>query len=309
MKQGIISLGEALIDFIPTDESNTTYYRSPGGAPANVAVGIARLGGKVGDDVLGKFLKDTFHHYGVNTNQMKSTTDTKTGLTFVTNAANGEREFDFYIHPSADSLLEIGDINETAFTEHKILHVGSISLIRNPANEATHHAVQLARENKMLVSYDPNLRLSLWENEQVAKDTIISILEKIDILKVSEEELTFITGESSMKGALKQLSKYNIPLTIVTLGDKGCYVSNKEDITHIPAMKVNAVDTTGAGDAFVSGILYQLDQYNGNLNELTIKEAAQIAEFASVSGALAASVKGAISALPTLEEVESYLQN
>ena len=152
LKQGIISLGEALIDFIPTDVSNTTYYKSPGGAPANVAVGIAQLGGKsaflgkVGDDVLGHFLKNTLQQYGVDTNQLLFTTEAKTGLTFVTNTADGEREFDFYIQPSADSLLEIEDINQAAFTTHSILHVGSISLISNPARDATYHAVRLAKE-------------------------------------------------------------------------------------------------------------------------------------------------------------------
>jgi len=313
MKQGIISLGEALIDFIPMDETNKTYHKSPGGAPANVAVGVARLGtrstflGKVGDDVLGRFLQDILENYGVKTRQMQFSSDVRTGIVFVTNSADGERSFEFYIDPSADRFLEAYEINEADLTSHKILHFGSISMIGNPAKKATETAVKIAKENDMIVSYDPNLRLSLWESEQHARETIISMFSQTDVLKLSDEELTFVTGEQSIHAGIKMLQKYDIPLIIVTLGADGCYVFTSEGYQQVPAMKVKAVDTTGAGDAFVSGMLYSIHEYAGDIRELTLDEASRMAKFAAVSGGLAASTKGAMTALPTLQEVEEYL--
>ncbi|MFC0186863.1 aminoimidazole riboside kinase [Fictibacillus aquaticus] len=313
MKNGVISLGEALIDFIPLDESNLTYQKSPGGAPANVAVGLARLGvhsvflGKVGDDVLGNFLIDTLHNYGVVTTHIYKTKETRTGAVFVTLAPNGERSFDFYINPSADRFLHSEEIDSALFEQNKILHFGSISLISEPSRSATERAVQLAKENGMVVSYDPNLRLSLWENENHAKETIISMLPAADIVKISDEELVFLTGEEELPAALKAMERYNIPLLLVTFGENGSYCVTKEGYVHVPAKKVQAVDTTGAGDAFVSGMLYQLNKYEGNLADITLAEAAEMARFASVSGGLAASVKGAMTALPTLQQVNELV--
>jgi fructokinase len=314
MKQGIISLGEALIDFIPLDENNSTYQKSPGGAPANVSVGLARLGarstflGKVGDDVLGRFLHETLREYGVSTNQMLLASDVRTGVVFVTNGEGGERSFDFYIDPSADRFLQVSDIDEEDFISHKILHFGSISMISSPAKEATHHAVKVAKENGLLVSYDPNLRLGLWDSEENARAMIKSMLSEADVVKISEEELEFITGEKEIEAGIRKLTSYHIPFLIITRGSEGSYVCIGDDRQYVPAMKVKAVDTTGAGDAFVSGILYSLHEYQGRIESLSIEEAADMARFAAVSGALAASTKGAMTALPSLEEVSLHLK-
>src|SRR5699024_1349180 len=314
MQHGVITLGEALIDFIPTDYSNTTYIKSPGGAPANVAVGVARLGerstflGKVGDDVLGKFLKETLRAHHVHTDQLSFTADHRTGLVFVTNDVDGERNFDFYINPSADHFLQKADIDTKNVISHKILHFGSISLIRQPAKEATEHAVKLARENRMVISFDPNLRLTLWEKEEDARTTIISMLDQVDILKLSEEELTFLTGKQFIKEGIEMLEVYDIRLIIVTMGANGCYVHTRAGDAHVPAMHVKAMDTTGAGDAFMSGILYSISIADAEVDKLRIKDVAKMAEFASISGALAASTKGAMTALPTLGEVNSHLK-
>ncbi|MFZ3579404.1 aminoimidazole riboside kinase [Virgibacillus sp. DJP39] len=315
MKDGVISLGEALIDFIPTDGTNETYHKRAGGAPANVAVGIARLGGKstflgkIGDDVLGRFLQKTLHDYGVDAKRVQFSAETRTGVVFVTNAEDGERSFDFYIDPSADRFLEESEINESDFNDNKILHIGSISLISSPAKEATHYAVKLAKQNEMIVSYDPNLRIGLWDSEQNARETISSMLGHVDILKISEEELEFITRETGVSNGVEALSQFNIPLILVTLGDQGCYIYTLKGSTHVPAMKVKAVDTTGAGDAFVSAMLYAVNKYDGTIEDLSLQEASKMAEFAAVSGALAASAKGAMTALPKLADVQKYLIN
>ncbi|MBM7703146.1 aminoimidazole riboside kinase [Metabacillus iocasae] len=313
MKNGVISLGEALIDFIPLDETNLTYQKSPGGAPANVAVGVARLGlpstflGKVGDDVLGRFLQETLTSYGVNTSELTLTDEARTGAVFVTLAENGERSFDFYIDPSADRFLREEEVKKEIFSNHKILHFGTISMISEPARSATIKAVKLAKENGVVVSFDPNIRLTLWKEKDALKETIIEMIPYADVLKISEEELAFITGMEDIEEGIQALAHYNIPLLIVTLGAEGSHAISQHARVKIDAMKVNAVDTTGAGDAFVSGMLYCVNEFEGNLSDLTEEDLNRFGRFASVSGALAASTKGAMTALPTIEEVNQIL--
>ncbi|MBF0706129.1 aminoimidazole riboside kinase [Alkalihalobacillus hwajinpoensis] len=313
MSKGVISLGEALIDFIPLDKDNLTYQKSPGGAPANVSVGLARLGvnstflGKVGDDVLGRFLQETLKNYGVDVSTMILTESARTGVVFVTNAENGERSFDFYINPSADRFLHAEEISDELFERHRILHFGSISMISEPSRSATKVAVEKAKENGLLISYDPNLRLGLWESEERAKETIVSMLSEADILKLSEEELTFITGEEAIEDGIKKLAHYRIPVIFITMGGEGSLVYTPDYSLRVPAMKVKAVDTTGAGDAFVSGILNGFNEYEGSLSDLSREELKRMTQFASVSGALAAATKGAMTALPTKTEVEEIL--
>ncbi len=310
-----MTLGEALIDFIPHDSTNMIYQKNPGGAPANVAVGVARLGAKstfvskVGDDVLGHFLKQTLDEFKVDTNHVKLSEEAKTNIVFVTLDDEGDRSFEFYVTPSADQLLRAEEIDERLFKAHRVFHFGSITLIQEPAMGATKRAIQLARENDMIVSYDPNLRLPLWDDEQQAKEHISSVLDQVDVLKLSEEELTFLTGEKDLhSGAAVLKAQYNIPLIFVTLGAEGSFVFAENDVQKVPAMKVKAVDTTGAGDAFVSGILYQLNELQGDVSSITLEQAVRMATFAAVSGGLAASAKGAMTALPTLHEVHDVQQ-
>ncbi|OPJ56282.1 aminoimidazole riboside kinase [Alkalithermobacter paradoxus] len=307
--RGIICLGEALIDFIPADRTNTLYEKCPGGAPANVSVGVARLSGKstflgkVGDDILGNFLKNTLMDKNVNIDYMKYTKEARTGVVFVELDESGERSFSFYINPSADRFLKEEDIDEDLFKENKILHFGSISMISEPSRSATKKAVKLAKDNNMLVSYDPNLRLGLWESEEDAREIIISMLSSADILKISDEELEFITGESNIEKGLSVMDKYNIPLIFVTMGSRGSYFKFKGEITKVESMKVETVDTTGAGDAFVSGILYSINEEDRNLSQLSREDIINITKFGSICGALAASSKGAMTSLPSIEDV------
>jgi fructokinase len=314
MKQSIISLGEALIDFIPLDDNNETFQKSPGGAPANVAVGLARLGanvtflGKVGDDVLGRFLEETLQGYGVDTSAMTFTKDTRTGVVFVTLGQGGERSFEFYIDPSADRFLSEHEVNESLFEKSNLLHFGSISLISEPAKSATKKAVRLAQEKGLIVSYDPNLRLGLWNSADEARQEIRGMLGEVDVLKISEEELEFITGEVDIEKGVKKLDNFSIPLIFITLGAEGSYIFLQgQEPVKVDAMKVKAVDTTGAGDAFVSGILYQLHLLDKSVLDLSTEEIQEMAQFASVSGGLAASTKGAMTALPTLDEVKAKM--
>lgn len=313
MDKGIICLGEALIDFIPMDSTNTVYKKSPGGAPANVAVGLSRLGatstfiGKVGNDVLGHSLHDTLDKYGVHVDQIKLTDEAKTGITLVTLTAEGERSFEFYISPSADQLLHATDINEGAFKSSSILHIGSISLINAVSKLATKTAINLARKHGLSISFDANIRHSLWINDEQIKQEIIPMLYETDIVKLSEEEIYFLTSAHDIGSGLQTLQKYNIPLLVITLGNKGCYLVKKDEHIHVPAMDVEVKDTTGAGDAFVAGLLYNLNKHHGNLDNLSMEELKHIALFSTVCSGLAVSTKGAMTSLPTLNEVNLVL--
>ncbi|WLR51441.1 aminoimidazole riboside kinase [Bacillus tianshenii] len=312
--KGIITLGEALIDFIPLDVENINYQKSPGGAPANVAVGAARLGskttfvGKVGDDVLGEFLHDTLKKYGVQTEEMSFSKEVRTGVVFVTLQEDGERSFEFYINPGADQFLRSDELNTQLFRENRILHIGSISMIREPVKGATDYAVTLAKENGMIVSFDPNIRLSLWTNEQEARETILDMLPRADIVKVSEEEVAFLTGEEELEAGIEKLAAYRIPLLVVTCGKDGSRIVFGKDKAHVESLNVEAIDTTGAGDAFMSAFLYKLNEMEHHLSEFTLSDVVSIARFASISGGLAVSKKGAMTALPTMQEVEEILR-
>jgi fructokinase len=314
MEKGVICLGEALIDFIPTDSTNTIYKKSPGGAPANVAVGLSLLGetstfiGKVGSDLLGDFLYQTLEEYGVNVSHIKFTKEAKTGITFVKLTTEGERSFEFYISQSADQFLQVTDISEDVFKAHAILHIGSISLINKISKMATKAAINLAKKHSLLISFDANIRHSLWENDEQIKREIIPLLYEADIVKLSVEEMYFLTSANDIQSGLKVLKTFNIPLLVITLGDEGCWVVKKNDEIHVPAMEIEIEDTTGAGDAFVSGFLYNLNKYNGKLEDLCLEELKDIAIFASICGGLAASAKGAMTSLPTLNEVHNILK-
>ncbi|MBY0096138.1 aminoimidazole riboside kinase [Mesobacillus maritimus] len=309
IKNGLITLGEALIDFIPVDSTNLTYQKSPGGAPANVAVGAARLGmrsafiGKLGQDVLGEFLVGTLSNYGVNVSSISFTDSYRTNLVFVTLDSTGERSFSFFVKESADLFLEKTDVNEEIFKNHKIFHFGTISMLQNPVREATLKAIEYAKQHGLIVSFDPNVRLSLWKDENVLRETIFSVLPDVDVLKLSDEELLFLTGTENPEVIAEWIKEYDLSLVFLTKGAEGSIVFTKSGSMKVDALKVHTVDTTGAGDAFVSGFLYCLNEREMDLAAITIEEVAEIAKFASVSGGLAASEKGAMTALPTLEAI------
>lgn len=311
--KGVLTLGEVLIDFIPIDD-NMTYRKNPGGAPANVAAGVSRLGGKsgfigkVGDDALGRYLKNVLDDFNVSTENMIFTKEAHTGIVLVTLDENGERSFEFYVNPSADSLLKEDEIKEEMFKGYGILHFGTISMINECSKRATIKAVQIAKEKGMYISFDPNLRLNLWESEEKAKNTVFEMLKYVDILKVSDEEIIFLTGKSEIEEGLKDLINYGMKLILVTLGKEGVLLSYKGEIEKVEGFKAEVVDTTGAGDAFVSGMLYSIASCGKNFEDITLDDIKYFAKIANVCGACAVSKKGAMSALPTLDEVLDILK-
>ncbi|GMY07049.1 probable fructokinase-7 [Fagus crenata] len=315
----VVCFGEMLIDFVPTVGGVSlaeapAFKKAPGGAPANVAVGISRLGGssafigKVGDDDFGHMLANILKENNVDNSGVRFDHSARTALAFVTLRADGEREFLFFRHPSADMLLQESELEINLIKQARIFHYGSISLIAEPCRSAHHAAMVIARKSGCILSYDPNLRLPLWPSEEDARKGIMSIWDEADIIKISEDEIRFLTGGDDPNDdnvVLNKLFHPNLKLLVVTEGSEGCRYFTKEFKGRVAGVKVKPVDTTGAGDAFVSGILNSLaSDLNIIQDEKRLREALL---FANACGALTVTERGAIPALPTKEAVLQFL--
>ncbi len=311
----VSTLGEILIDFTPQGDSegNPSFIANPGGAPGNVMVALSRLGkktafiGSVGRDQFGEMLKSTLTSNGVNTEGIVYS-DIPTTLAFVHIGEGGERSFSFYRNPGADMMLSKEDVKSDIIANSKIFHVGSISMTDEPVREATLEALTLAKNHGVTISFDPNLRPALWKSLNEAKDNILAILAYADIVKLSEEELEFLTGETDIQTAAEKITaQYTIPILLVTQGAKGSYCYTNGVLEYVPGYTVYAIDTTGCGDAFFAGALFKLLELDLIGKELTKKEKRQILQFGNAMGAIVATEKGAIPAMPTIDMVEKYI--
>ncbi|EOY23036.1 hypothetical protein SCA6_004516 [Theobroma cacao] len=311
----VVCFGELLIDFVPTVGGVSlaeapAFKKAPGGAPANVAVGVARLGGssafigKVGDDEFGHMLADILRQNNVDISGMRFDHSARTALAFVTLRADGEREFLFFRHPSADMRLHESELDINLIKQAKIFHYGSISLIEEPCKSAHLAAMNIAKRSGSILSYDPNLRLPLWPSSEAARTGIMSIWDQADLIKVSEDEIKFLTGGDDPYDdnvVMKKLYHPNLKLLVVTEGSEGCRYYTKAFKGRVPGIKVKPVDTTGAGDAFVSGLLSSLaSDLKLFEDEERLREALN---FANACGALTVTERGAIPAMPMKKAV------
>ncbi|MGE5474276.1 MAG: carbohydrate kinase family protein [Ignavibacteriales bacterium] len=305
----VTCMGEILIDMVQETTGRELFEAHPGGAPANVAVGIARLGGKsafmgkVGDDRLGKFLVETLKKNDVNIEGLKL--GGRTGIALVSLAEDGERSFDFY-----EKLITYGELDvDTQVLDHsEIFHFGSISLIDKPQSLATIKCLKASKERKILISYDPNYRPNLWKSENIAREGMRVGLKYADVLKVAKDEIEFLTSESDVERGIKKLYEENpdLKLIAVTLGAQGSYCWYQEKGKLIPTIKVSAVDTTGAGDGFMAGLLYSIQKKCG-LENMDWNSMEQAFKFANIVGSITTTQKGAISALPYMEQIKQYI--
>ncbi|KAK7278351.1 hypothetical protein RJT34_23379 [Clitoria ternatea] len=315
----VISFGEMLIDFVP-DTSGVSlaesgaFIKAPGGAPANVACAISRLGGnaafigKVGDDEFGRMLVDILKKNNVNTDGVCFDTEARTALAFVTLRKDGEREFMFYRNPSADMLLKESDLNMGLIKQAKIFHYGSISLISEPCKSSHLAAMKAAKEGGVLLSYDPNVRLPLWPSPEAARSGIKSIWFEADFIKVSDDEVNFLTqGDPEKEEVVMSLWHDKLKLLLVTDGEKGCRYFTKNFKGRVNGFSVKAVDTTGAGDSFVGALLTAVARDTSIFEiEPKLREALTLA---NACGAICTTQKGAIPALPTAEEASKFISS
>lgn len=306
----IICMGEMLIDFTPGKEERS-YVCNPGGAPANACIAIARNGleagflGKLGDDDFGKLLKNTLEKDGVKMLCPTLTDEAVTTLAFVTLYEGGERSFTFVRKPGADILLDKSDVTEAMIQDTKMLHAGSVGMSANPSRDAHFYAMDLAKKNGKLVSYDVNYRNMIWSFED-AKAVVDQVFPYVDLLKVSDEELDFVGGEANIPKLMKE---NGITVVIETLGAKGAkyFFAGKEGT--VEGHKVNAVDATGAGDAFWGGFLSKLLMSGVEKAEDVTEELIRAAlEYGNASGGICVQSMGGIPALPKKSDIEEFLK-
>ncbi|MET2850723.1 aminoimidazole riboside kinase [Vibrio owensii] len=298
--------GDAVVDLIPDTES--TYLKCPGGAPANVAVAISRLGGnsaffgRVGQDPLGRFMKATLAQEQVNTDYMLLDEAQRTSTVIVDLDDSGERSFTFMVKPSADQFLIPADI--PAFVQGEWLHVCSIALANEPSRSSTLKAMQDIKAAGGFVSFDPNLREEVWANPEELKPVVRQAIELADVVKFSDDELLFLTDTDSLEAGLEAIKAFNNTLVLITQGAKGALVVFEGEQELIAGQAVKPIDTTGAGDAFVGGLLARLAQQNEWANKEAIHSAVN---WANGCGALATTQKGAMTALPTQDALLAYI--
>lgn len=313
-KYDVTALGELLIDFTEngvSGQGNPLLEANPGGAPCNVLAMLEKLGkktafiGKVGNDQFGRQLKEAAQQVGIDTANLVMDEEVHTTLAFVHTYEDGDRDFSFYRNPGADMMLTKEEVNEELICNSRIFHYGTLSSTHEGVREATRHAISVAEKAGILRSFDPNLRPPLWKSLEDARVEIEYGMGHCDILKISDNEIEFMTGETDYDRAAAMLKeKYNIPLILVTLGKEGSKAYYKDMIVECaPFLQENTVETTGAGDTFGGCALnYILEHGLENLTEQNLKE---LLTFANAAASLITTRKGALRVMPEKEEIEA----
>ncbi len=317
MNDVLMSIGEALIDFIP-DRSGcafdevTAFSPKVGGAPANVCAAFSRLGGRsrmltqLGDDPFGHKILRELEGVGVDISCVSLTDKANTALAFVSLDPDGGRTFSFYRKPSADMLCSPENVREEHFDEVFALHFCSVSIGDFPMKQAHKRAVEIMKRRGGIVSFDPNLRFNLWESREALKSAVREFIPAADIVKLSEDELEFVTGFSDIGKAAESLFGQGVKLLLYTCGSGGAYAYTKAAKAFAPARKVAAVDTTGAGDGFTGAFLYKLREVGvtpETLDGLSEQALTECLAFANAFCAVSVTKKGAIASYPTRDEM------
>lgn len=307
----VIAMGELLIDFTTYGESNqgnTLFEACPGGAPCNVLSLLAKLGkktaflGKVGEDQFGKLLRTTLQSVGIDDSYLLADKEVNTTLAFVHTLEDGDREFSFYRNPGADMMLTEDEVEEEFIKQAKIFHFGTLSMTHEGVRKATKKAIKIAKEAGIFISFDPNLREPLWTSLDLAKEQMEYGFSYCDMLKISDNEIQFVTGVEDYEEGIQYLQeKYHIPIILLTMGKAGSRVYYNGICVEREGKKVQAVDTTGAGDTFCGSILYYL--LENDFAHLTEGQLGEMLEFANAAAAIVTTKKGAIRSMPSKEEI------
>lgn len=316
----LLAIGEALIDFIPAESGKALkavsgFHPAVGGAPANVCGAYVRLGGEaalitqLGEDPFGDKIVEEFTDCGINCDYVKRTKEANTSLAFVALKEDGNREFSFYRKPGADMLLQPEDVRAEWFADGYALHFCSVSLGDFPMKEAHRRAIRYAQDAGLLISFDPNLRLQLWEDESRLREAVREFAPLAHVLKISDEELEFITGCGTIEEALPGLLAGNTKLVIYTKGSEGaaCYTAGASG--YAASQRVQAVDTTGAGDGFIGAFLYCLAKDGvtvEGLSALTKEQMERYLRFANCFCGISVTRHGAIASYPTDAELMEW---
>ena len=312
----VVALGELLIDFTDngvSEQGNTIFEANPGGAPCNVLAMLNKAGrktafiGKVGQDIFGNKLKATLDEVGIDTSNLILDEDARTTLAFVQTFEDGDRDFSFYRNPGADMMLKKEDINADLIRDAKIFHYGTLSLTHDDVREATKEAIKIAKESGCIISCDPNLRPPLWKTLDDAWVQIDYALSQCDVLKISDNEIQWFTGEEDFDAGIAKLrSKYNIPLIMLSMGRDGSRAYYKDLRVEVaPFIQENTIETTGAGDTFGACCLHHVLKYG--LDNLDEEKLTEMLTFANAAASIITTRKGALRVMPEVEEVESFI--
>lgn len=317
-KFDVIALGELLIDFTDNGKSaqgNTIFEANPGGAPCNVLAMLNRCGnptafiGKVGKDIFGLKLKATLEEVGIDTSNLIVDEEARTTLAFVETFEDGDRDFSFFRNPGADMLLTADEVDEEMIKNARIFHFGTLSMTHEGVREATKKGIRVAKESGAMVSFDPNLRPPLWKSLDDAKEQVAYGLGQCDILKISDNEIQWFTGEEDYDAGIAKLrGEYDIPLILLSMGRDGSRAYYKDLRVEVPSfLQDNTIETTGAGDTFGGCCLhYVLEKGLDNLDEGSLRE---MLTFANAAASIITTRKGALRVMPEVEEVEEFIRS
>lgn len=309
----VVALGELLIDFATRETDDAGYplmKANPGGAPANYLAALTKFGaktaliGKVGKDTFGDLLVGTLKQAGIGTEGLVQDESVFTTLAFVTFDAEGDRSFSFARKPGADTQLRFEEVPEELLKDTKVFHFGTLSLTDEPVRTTTQKTVALAKSFGKLISFDPNLRLPLWNSPDEAKTQILWGLSQADVVKISDEEVEFLWNCSPEEGAEKLLREYGVSLAMVTLGPKGCLIRNRQAQFVASCPTVHPVDTTGAGDIFGGSAMSRILRLNKPVTEFTEADLREVSTFACASASLSTERMGGI---PSIQEEATIL--
>ena len=317
-KFDVVTLGELLIDFTDNGMSaqgNTMFEANPGGAPCNVLAMLNKLGhptafiGKVGKDIFGLKLKSVLEEVGIGTSNLIVDEDARTTLAFVQTFEDGDRDFSFYRNPGADMLLTADEVDGELVKSARLFHFGTLSMTHEGVREATKKAIRLAKEAGAVVSFDPNLRPPLWKSLDDAKEQAAYGFTQCDVLKISDNEIQWFTGEEDYdKGIEKLRQEYDIPLILLSMGKDGSRAYYKDLRVEIPSfIQKETIETTGAGDTFGGCCLHYVLEYGlDGLNEERLKE---MLTFANAAASIITTRKGALRVMPEVEEVKRFIES
>jgi fructokinase len=317
MKYDVVALGELLIDFTidgKSNQGNNTYEANPGGAPCNVLAMLNKMNkktafiGKVGNDAFGQILKKTIDDVGIDSKGLMFDEHVNTTLAFVNIDENGERSFSFYRNPGADMMLREEEIQQEIFADTKIFHFGTLSMTDLRMEQVTKHAVKKAKEQGAVISFDPNLRPQLWKKLGDAADKMWYGISQCDILKISDDEISFLTGTADIdQGIGKIMEQYCPALICATMGKDGSKAYYKgKSVYAEPFLQKNTIETTGAGDTFMACILNTV--LDKGINGLSENDMYEMLRFANAAASIITTRKGALKVMPQNQEIRDMLQ-
>lgn len=315
-KYDVTALGELLIDFTENGESgqgNPLFEANPGGAPCNVLAMLTKLGhktafiGKVGDDFFGKQLKEAIEEVGIDSKGLCMDKEIHTTLAMVHTYPDGDRDFSFYRNPGADMMLKESEVKEELIKESKLFHFGTLSMTHEEVRKATKKAIQIAEEAGDIISFDPNLREPLWNSLDEAKEQILYGLSHCHILKISDNEIQWLTGlEDYTDGVKWILERYQIPLILVSMGKEGSRAYYGGKMVEVkPFIQKNTIETTGAGDTFCGCVLHYICEHG--LDNLTEENLFEMLQFANAAASIITTRKGALRVMPEEKEIAGLL--